>query len=87
MVIHISFSDISGQCVSYRDYIRRIEKRLVKDLRRAFPDVELDQEDSAVDALLEVYAQNSTNRFILLWMNGTFCFIRTLPQRKKSGNF
>lgn len=74
MVIHISFSDISGQCASYRDYIRKIEKRLVKDLRKAFPEAELDQEDSAVDALLEVYAENSAHRFIFVMDEWDFPF-------------
>lgn len=73
-VIHISFSDISGQCVSYREYIGKIEKRLVKDLRKSYPDMELEQEESAVDALLNVYAQDSSVRFIFVLDEWDFLF-------------
>ena len=51
-VIHISFNDISRQCTTYEQYIDRIERRLIRDLKKEYLEVELTQEDSAVDALL-----------------------------------
>ena len=73
-VIHISFNDISGQCNSYREYIGRIERRLVKDLKKAYPDAELDPGDSAVDALMDIYAEDSSARFVFVLDEWDFLF-------------
>lgn len=35
-VISISFNDVAGDCTTYADYISRIEKKLVRDLKRAY---------------------------------------------------
>lgn len=66
MVIHISFNDISGQCFSYSQYIKRIEERLIRDLKKEYGDMVRDEEDSAVDALLDIYAEDDTARFIFV---------------------
>lgn len=73
-VIHISFNDISRQCTTYEQYIARIEKRLIRDLKKAYPDVELDQEESAVDVLLDIYEADSTARFIFVLDEWDFLF-------------
>ena len=65
-VIHISFNDSSRQCTTYEQYLERIEKRMVKDLKNAYPEVELEQEESAVDALTEIFAQDCNARFIFV---------------------
>lgn len=62
-VIHISFNDISRQCTSYEQYIARIEERLIKDLQKEFPDAKLAQEQSAVDALTDIYTDDCSIRF------------------------
>lgn len=73
-VIHISFNDISRQCQTYEQYISRIEKRLLRDLKKAYPHAELDQEDSAVDALTDIYAEDQTARFIFVLDEWDFLF-------------
>ena len=73
-VIHISLNDISRQCTTYEEYITRIEQRLVRDLKRAYPQAELDGEESAVDALMEIYTENSENRFIFVFAEWDFLF-------------
>lgn len=65
-VIHISLNDIPGQCASYEDYITRIEKKLVRDLKRTYPDVELEEDQYAVDVLTEIYEENDSARFIFV---------------------
>lgn len=35
-VIHISFNELGSRCSSYRDYIERIEKRLLRDLKKEY---------------------------------------------------
>ncbi len=73
-VIHISFNDISRQCTNYEQYITRIEKRLVRDLKRAYPHVELEQEESAVDVLLDIYAEDAAARFVFVLDEWDFIF-------------
>lgn len=73
-VIHISFNDISRQWTTYEQYIDRIERRLIRDLKKEYPEVELTQEDSAVDALLEIYEEDSSARFIFVLDEWDFLF-------------
>lgn len=65
-VIHISFNDTSGRCTSYKEYIQRIENRLVRDLKKAYSEVTLEDEAYVVDALTDIYAEDDTARFIFV---------------------
>lgn len=73
-VIHISFNELGGQCNSYRDYIGRIEKRLARDLKMEYPDVELYGDESVVDILLDIFAENDSARFIFVLDEWDFIF-------------
>lgn len=73
-VIHISFNDTSGQCVSYSEYIQRINNRLVRDLKKEFPFVELNGDESAVDALIDIYAENDAAKFIFVFDEWDYIF-------------
>lgn len=65
-VIHISFNDISRQNMTYDQYISRIETRLIRDLKKEYPEIGLDDADSAVDALTDINMENETARFIFV---------------------
>ena len=65
-VIHISFHEMDSSCNSYEQYIQRIEKRLIRDLKKAYPDVELFEDESAADVLLDIYAEDENARFIFV---------------------
>lgn len=65
-VISISFNDVAGECESYTQYIRRIEKKLIKDLKRAYPEVLFEEEESVVDILADIYAENESAKFIFI---------------------
>lgn len=65
-VIHISFNDTAGQSTSYEQYIGRIEKRLIRDLKKAYPNVVLEDDDYVVDVLTEIYAEDDNARFIFV---------------------
>lgn len=82
-IVHISFADISRQCTTYEQYITRIEKRLVKDLQRAYPKAGLDQEESAVDALMELYAQDSAAQFLFILDEWDFPFHQSFVQERE----
>lgn len=86
-VIHISLNDISRQCTTYEEYITRIEQRLVRDLKRAYPQAELDGEESAVDALMEIYTENSENRFIFIFDEWDFLFHQPFVTEKEKREY
>lgn len=86
-VIHISLNDISRQCTTYEEYITRIEERLVRDLKRAYPQAELDGEESAVDALMEIYTENSENRFIFVFDEWDFLFHQPFVTEKEKREY
>lgn len=65
-VISISFNDVAGECESYTQYIKRIEKKLIKDLKRAYPEVLFEEEESVVDILADIYAENESAKFIFI---------------------
>lgn len=86
-VIHISLNDISRQCTTYEEYITRIEQRLVRDLKRAYLQAELDGEESAVDALMEIYTENSENRFIFVFDEWDFLFHQPFVTEKEKREY
>lgn len=50
-VIYITLNEVPSDCGSYRQYISRIEKRLLADLGREFPGICTDEAESLWDAL------------------------------------
>lgn len=73
-VIHISFNDLPKKCNSYEQYIERIERRLMKDLKQEYHTIEVDEEEGLTDVLLEVYAQDDQARFIFILDEWDFIF-------------
>lgn len=65
-VIYITFSEIPNECRSYRQYITRIEKKLLADLKREFPDVCIDAEDSLWDAMNGIFELEEQVKFIFV---------------------
>lgn len=73
-VIHISFNELGGRCTSYGQYIERIEKKLIKDLKREYPEMSIDESESAADVLLELYAADDTAQFLFVLDEWDFIF-------------
>lgn len=65
-VIHISFNELGRDYTSYKQYIGRIEKRLVKDLMKKYPHAVFDPEENAADFLMELYSTDDSARFIFV---------------------
>ncbi|MCD7715398.1 MAG: AAA family ATPase [Lachnospiraceae bacterium] len=65
-VIRISFNELPEEPVTYASYMARIKKRLLKDLRMAFPEAEIEKEDALWDALTAVYEYCGGERFIFV---------------------
>ena len=73
-VIHISFNDISRKCTTYDEYIERIEKRLVEDLRSEYPAVKIDEEGDVIDILLDICGEDPFAGFIFVLDEWDFIF-------------
>lgn len=65
-VVHIDFSKMPKNCTSYEQYISRIEKKLIKDLMRAYPDADIDVEDAVWDAFETVFADCDSEKFVFV---------------------
>lgn len=65
-VIHITFNKQPRRCTSYREYIDRIEGLLIKDIRAAYPDVEVDEAEAVWDILLTLNDRDESARFIFV---------------------
>lgn len=73
-VIHISFNEIPKNCSNYEQYISRIEKFLLKDLKREFPDVDFQMEDAVWDAFMMLYMEHPEITFIFVLDEWDFIF-------------
>lgn len=85
-VIHIPFNDLMQPCLSYEDYIGRLEKQLIRDLSTAYPEVNIDGETSAVSALLNILAADDDARFVFVLDEWDFIFHQSFAteENKKS---
>ena len=76
-VIHIMFNEIPAQCKSYPQYISRIEKRLLADLKREFPNAGIDGETAVWDALNQILELEEEVKFIFVLDEWDFIFHRS----------
>lgn len=65
-VIHVMFNEIPDEVTGYADYIGRIKKGLLADLRKEYPDAEIEMEDAVWDAFRKVYAYCGGEKFIFV---------------------
>lgn len=73
-VVSVSFNDVPRNCTTYAQYISRIEDRLLKDLRREFPDVEFEEEEALWDAFMTLYMEHPDIQFIFVLDEWDFIF-------------
>lgn len=86
-VIHISFNDIASECSSYTSYIQRIERKLIRDLKREYPDVELEEGESLVDVLGDIYAVDESAQFIFVLDEWDYIFHRDFAAESDQKKF
>lgn len=74
MVIHIMFNDLPRNCNSYEQYINRIEEIIIKDLKKEYPDLSIDEQNTVWDILLEIYAEKQDVNIIFVLDEWDFIF-------------
>lgn len=65
-VIHIMFNEMPDECTTYRQYISRIKQRLISDLKKAYPDMVIDDQDALWDILNDIVEYENGERFIFI---------------------
>ena len=73
-VIHIMFNDLPRNCNSYKQYIDRIEETLIKDLKKEYPDMPIDDQNAVWDTLLEIYAEKQDIIIVFVFDEWDFIF-------------
>ena len=73
-VIHIMFNDLTRNCNSYKQYIDRIEETLIKDLKKEYPDMPIDDQNAVWDTLLEIYAEKQDINIVFVFDEWDFIF-------------
>ncbi len=86
-VIYIPFNEMPRDCVSYGQYIDRIQSRLLSDLAREFPNTEISQEDAVWDALNTVFELEPDVRFIFVLDEWDYIFHRNFVTEKDKAAF
>lgn len=65
-VIFIRFNEMSDEITTYAQYISRIKRQLNMDLRKAYPDAEIEKEDAVWDAMNRILEYCDGGRFIFV---------------------
>lgn len=74
-VVYISFNELPRACKSYGQYINRIEERMIRDLKEAYPDCRLSDEDAVWDAFTQVFLRKG-EQFVFVLDEWDFIFHR-----------
>ena len=75
-VIHISCNEIPNDCRSYSQYIERIQKKLARDLIKAYPNSEIDDSEAVWDILKEIHEFEGRQKFVFVLDEWDFIFHR-----------
>lgn len=86
-VIHIMFNELPLGCGSYNVYISKFVKGLLTDLRKAYPDAEIEKDDDVWDALKKVYEYCGNEKFIFVLDEWDFIYHQDFATDKDKTNF
>lgn len=75
-VVYLSFNELPRNCKSYQQYIDRIQDRLINDLKKAYPDAEIAEEDAVWDAFNNIYELVKADKFIFVLDEWDYIFHR-----------
>lgn len=87
-VIYITLNSLPSGCKSYREYIDRISKRILRDLIQAYPKASLAESDAPWDALNEILESDTEDvRFIFVLDEWDFIFHRDFVSDKDKAEY
>lgn len=76
-VIYIAFNEAPNDCQSYQQYIERIQKRLLDDLRRVYPSFFIPEDAAVWDVLNDIYELAEEVQFIFVFDEWDYIFHRS----------
>ena len=86
-VIFIDFSKISSSCDSYDDYIEKIERTLIRDLRKEYPQVEVYEDDDAADVLDIIFEECEQEQFVFVFDEWDYIFHKDFITEKNKKQY
>lgn len=86
-VIHIMFNELPNEPYTYEKYIARIRRRLLSDLRRAYPEAEIGQDDAVWDALSNIYEYCGGEQFIFVLDEWDYIYHQTFATEQEKSYF
>ncbi|MCD7818508.1 MAG: ATP-binding protein [Lachnospiraceae bacterium] len=86
-LIYIDFSRDVEECRSYQEYISTIKMRLLTDLKKAYPQVEISNEDSLGATLRIVSLANHNEKFLMIFDEWDYIFHRSYFTDEDRGKF
>lgn len=89
-VIYISFNELPDGCTTYARYIARIKKRLLNDLKMAFPMADIASEEAIWDVfndIYETYGSEKPAEFIFVLDEWDFIYHQDFASDKDKEDF
>ncbi|MDO4326889.1 MAG: AAA family ATPase [bacterium] len=86
-VIHIMFNEMPDEVTSYEQYIRRIKRGLITDLRRSYPNAEIEKDDAVWDALKKVHEYCDGEKFIFVLDEWDYIYHQDFATDKDKASF
>lgn len=86
-VFHISFNKQPRRCSSYLEYIDRIEGLMIKDIKTAYPDVEVDESEAVWDILLSLNEKDDAAKFIFVLDEWDYIFHQSFVTDEDKGAY
>ncbi|MCD7884721.1 MAG: ATP-binding protein [Lachnospiraceae bacterium] len=86
-LIYIDFSRDVVNCTSYEQYISIIKKRLMRDLKKTYPDAEIDDEDSMGAILRTVSLEYHNEKFLMIFDEWDYVFHKGYFTEADRGKF
>lgn len=75
-VIFITLNELPRECKSYQEYIDRIQNRLIKDLKIAYPEADIEEKDAVWDVFNNIYEYEMAEKFIFVLDEWDYIFHR-----------
>ena len=75
-IIYIPFNEVPKGCDCYQQYIDRIQKRLIVDLQREYPQCNIDENAALWDIMNDIYELEDEIKFIFIFDEWDYIFHR-----------
>lgn len=86
-VIYISLNELPRNCKSYQQYIDRVQDRLINDLKKVYPEAEIEEQDAVWDIFNNIYELLRADKFIFVLDEWDYIFHRDFVTEKDKADY